>query len=936
MSETPRARLLAYWVAVLAPAVSLLVRWPLWPVLGDAVPHMTFFPAVMIAAYVGGFGPGLLATILSAVAANYLIPHQDPSLQATHVNEVAALILFVLVGAIVSGLCESLHRARRRIVADERRRVEETLRAQALRESEKRLHGMLDALPAAAYTCDQGGLITYFNERAAELWGRAPKLNHADDRFCGSSKLLGGDGTALAHDQCWMAVAVKEKREIKGNESIVERSDGSRRNVLAYVNPLWHSNGGIVGAVNVLVDITDLKRAEDQLRESEHRWRSLTEALPQLVWSAAPDGACDYFSTQWTQHTGVAANDLLGWRWLEVLHPDDREPTRQFWTDSIAGRGAYDVEYRVRRQDGEYRWFKTRGVPIRDSNGGICKWFGTCTDITDGKRAEQELRLAKEAAESANLAKDEFLANVSHEIRTPMNAILGMTELALDTPLTEDQRQYLKTVKSAADNLLLIINDLLDFSKIEAGKLELAPAAFGLRAAVGDTLRALAVRAHRAGLELVCHVEPDVPDALIGDAGRLRQVLLNLVGNAIKFTEQGEVVVRVEALGLAPADQGTEPEENVHLRFTVRDTGIGIPRDGQERIFRAFEQADTSTTRKYGGTGLGLTIAAQLVALMGGQITVESEPGRGSTFAFTARFGRQPNIGTATGPSSTQEPTPALHTPAAPLRILVAEDNEFNAQLLEQLLGRRGHRVRLANNGRNALFMAGEAPFDLLLLDLHMPELDGFQVIQAIRERERSAGGHLPVIALTARSRQEDRERCLAAGMDEFLGKPIQAPDLWAAIDRVVAARSPADRPEPGLLDPRVLLAACGGDAVILDKICQAFRAHVPDHLTAVQDALKEGDTIRLREAAHKLCGMVAAFSTVAGGVASDLEDHAAQGRLGESRPLVEKLQMMADELVRLTSELSLETLRQLETVTGSSRRGLGAARHSRGGSEGS
>ena len=250
---------------------------------------------------------------------------------------------------------------------------------------------------------------------------------------------------------------------------------------------------------------------------------------------------------------------------------------------------------------------------------------------------------------------------------------------------------------------------------------------------------------------------------------------------------------------------------------------------------------------------------------------------------------------------------PARVPAATPLNVLVAEDNEFNSQLLEQLLGRRGHQLRLVSNGREALDMAGQQAFDLLLLDIHMPELDGFQVARAIRERERTAGGHLPIIALTARSRKEDRQRCLAAGMDDFLSKPIQAADLWAAIDRIVAVRSSAG--PSGLLDPRVILASCGGDAAILENICGAFRARLPGDLKAVQDAMGDRDAPRLREAAHKLCGMVSAFSTVAGGVASQLEDYAAQGQFEEARPLIEQLEPMTRELMRLADGLSLETL---------------------------
>jgi PAS domain S-box-containing protein len=498
---------------------------------------------------------------------------------------------------------------------------------------------------------------------------------------------------------------------------------------------------------------------------------------------------------------GMTLQEAEGKNFFDLKYPDD--------VATLLLRQIQEVFENTTRITGEVPYTSPTGVradyeyifsPVFEADGAVESVVGITRDITARKHEAEALGMAKDAAEAANRAKSQFLANMSHEIRTPMNGVIGMTDLVLDTDLTAEQRENLEIVKSSADGLLTVINDILDFSRIEAGKLELDPIDFNPRDAIGDTANALAWKAHQNGLELIVDVDPDIPVTLRGDPGRLRQILINLLGNAIKFTPRGEVVLRIVT------EVATPPE--VLLHFAISDTGIGISLDRQQRVFEAFTQADGSTTRAYGGTGLGLTISSKLVQLMGGRVWVESEAGKGSTFHFTARF--------AAAHAAVAAPAPDT-IDLQGVRVLVVDDNATNRRLLEEML--LGWRMvpTLAVSALDALAalraaeQAGQ-PFPLVLTDFQMPDADGFTLTATIKHDPAIAGA--TVVMLTSAGQPGDAARCRESGVAAYLAKPIRRSDLRNAI--ITAMRLRAAEPQPALVTRHSLREARSSGRILL------------------------------------------------------------------------------------------------------------------------
>jgi len=806
--------------------------------------------------------------------------------------------------------------------------------------------------------------------------------------------------------------------------------------------------------------INQRKVAEVAMRQSEEKYRTIIESIEDGYYEFNQEGRLTFCNSSLGRILGQPQQNLTGLDIHAILEPEYGQKMMQAFYNVYHNQTARpdELEWSFAQRDGTRKYLETSLSLIIGPAGEVDGFRGLLRDVTRRKLAEA-LSKEKLSAEAASRSKSEFLANMSHEIRTPLNSIIGLIELTLDSDLPDEQREDLNVVISAAYALLALINDILDFSKIEAGKLELEYIPFNLPEFIGESLRILSAKAHKKHLELAYRVDPAVPNIVVGDPSRVRQIILNLVGNAIKFTDQGEIVVTVES------EKGSQ--NPCHLAFSVRDTGIGIPKEKQESIFGAFSQADGSTTRKYGGTGLGLAVSKQLVTLMHGRVWIESpvsvghilsrndEVGPGSAFHFSAHFRKAPEetqtaaaipdinikgkkvlvvddnlsnleitmelmeswdmapIATTSAqqakeilsapqqnsspyelilidsdmpeedgfslvqwlekqdgldiktilmltslrdrqhanladlkvsamitkplrpsdlldaiikaiiqpegqtPNEIQVAEPIMAQPEMALDILVAEDTPFNQKFISRLLDKWGYTAEIVSNGHKAVAAIAEASYDIILMDVQMPEMDGFEATAKIRELEEQKGVHTPIIAMTAHAMKGDRERCLEAGMDDYVPKPISSEALANAIRNLIK-----DKPEPlkkedaveevtqPYFDKDVLLKAFDDDWEFLKEVIDMFIADYPDMLKNINAAIESKDAPGLQRTAHALKGMLGNFQVESSAQkAYSLEKMGSDGQLENAADIYQQLSAELDSLERMFLDMSRETM---------------------------
>jgi len=740
----------------------------------------------------------------------------------------------------------------------------------AMRESEERFRLMADSCPSMMWVTNAEGGSEF--------------INRAYREFCGTSfeEVEGSKWQLLIHPDDvaeYVAAFHRALREHKPfrAEARFRRADGDWRLFGVYAEPRLSPGGAFLGHIGLSADITARRLAEQALRSSEEKFRQLAENIHEVFWMMPPAAdAMLYVSPAYEQVWGRSCESLYQnpMEWAEAIHPDDLAQAHSMFARQIQGE-RIDSEYRIRTPDGQEKWIRDRAFPIRDQAGQLIRVAGIAEEITERKRHEAELIHAREGADAANQAKSRFLANMSHEIRTPMNGVIGMLQLLLETDLSSEQRQYANVAQSSGQTLLALIDNILDLSKIEAGKIILENLTFSVRKTVADVVQLLRVQAKPKDLKLDSHLSRKIPPLLRGDAHRLRQVLTNLSANAIKFTERGEVTLQVAI--------ESQSDDKAMLRFSITDTGIGIRPDQASALFSPFVQADDSTTRKYGGTGLGLAISKQLVEMMGGKIGVESRPGQGSTFWFTAVFemASEAALTAIAEPLSKRLQKPASErisgTLVAPsevtgkgreARVLVAEDNATNRAVALAQLKKLGYQAHAVANGAEAVVALETGGYELVLMDCEMPVMDGYEATRLIRE---SRNPYIPIIALTASAMSGDREKCIREGMDGYLSKPVDLQQLAEVLakwcprsdvrDMVEIPEQSVSEQAAAIFDSEEFLKRVMGDRELAGVIIKAFLRDFPSQLNNLRLRVDEADEPGARLQAHTLKGSAATVS---------------------------------------------------------------------------